>query len=92
MALRAVGSSLYAAATAEQHATPYGYYLARLNSTTGAPEAAFPPTSATVNGTIRALETTGSDLWVGGEFSQYRGAPAYYFVRVDPITGAISEP
>ena len=39
-----------------------------------------------------ALETTGTDLWVGGEFSQYRGAPAYYFVRVDPISGAISEP
>jgi hypothetical protein len=93
MALRSIGTSLYVAATPIQFGTGVdGYYLARLNATTGALDAAFPQPSSTVNGTIRALETTGTDLWVAGEFSQYRGAPAYYFVRVDPTTGAMSEP
>jgi beta-propeller uncharacterized protein DUF5122 len=93
MALRAVGTSVYLAATPVQFASDgYGYFLGKLDATTGALDTAFAQPSATTNGTIRALESTGTDLWVGGEFTRYRGAPAYYFVRVDPVTGAPSEP
>lgn len=93
LALRGVGSSLYAAATPTQYASDgYGYFLTKLDAATGAMDTTFSHPSATANGSIRALESTGTDLWVAGEFSQYRGAPAYFFVRVDPATGAISEP
>ncbi|MEO8018353.1 MAG: hypothetical protein ABI769_11095 [Pseudomonadota bacterium] len=92
-ALRGIGSSLYVAATPTQNANDsYGYFLAKLNAATGVMDTTFSPPSAAANGSIRVLETTGTDLWAGGEFSRYRGAAANFFVRIDPVTGAISEP
>lgn len=93
-AMRSVGSSLYVAASSEQFAPTdgYGLFLARLDATTGAMDTAFSQPSKSTNAPIRAIESTGADVWVAGEFTRYRGAPANYFVRIDPVTGAISEP
>jgi hypothetical protein len=93
-ALRAVGSSLYVAASPEQYpASEYeALFLTKLDASTGAMDTAFSQPSKTTNGPMRVVESTGTDLWVGGDFTRYRGAPANYFVRVDPVTGALAEP
>lgn len=45
--------------------------------------------NADVDGTVLALETLGSALYVGGSFATVNGAPRRGLARVDPTTGAV---
>jgi beta-propeller uncharacterized protein DUF5122 len=40
-------------------------------------------------GPIYAIAPVASAIWIGGDFITYRGAPAYFFVPLDPTTGAL---
>jgi Domain of unknown function (DUF5122) beta-propeller len=43
------------------------------------------------SGPIYAIAPVASAVWIGGDFISYRGAPAYFFVPLDPTTGALIE-
>lgn len=66
--------------------------LARLNPITGAADPAFTWPTTTVDAQIRFIRSSGSDLWVGGDFHQYRGTRSYFFIPIDPATGAPKDP
>ena len=92
-ALVSVGGSLYAAASPVPISNiGYGLFLAKLDGNSGAPDTIFSQPSVTVNGPIRVLATTGTDLWAGGDFTQYRGGRGNYFIPINPQTGASADP
>ena len=93
-ALRIVNRALYAAATVTQlfSLDSKGYFLAKLDPQTGVVDQSFSQYSSTVNGSIRVIESTGSDLWIGGEFTRFRGGRGSYFIPVNPATGLAGDP
>lgn len=88
-----MGSSLYVVSTSTGVAgDEFADYLAKVDAATGTPDPSFSARSSMTNAPMRVLATTGSDLWVGGDFSQYRASPAYYFVPINPSTSAVIDP
>jgi hypothetical protein len=88
-----IGSSLYVVTTSKSLVDDRAAdFLARVDAATGTPDASFSVPSSMTNAPMRVLTTTGSDLWVGGDFTQYRGGPGYYFIPIDPVTGAVADP
>ena len=63
-------------------------YLAKVDLTSGDLDTTFTQ-SAGANGGVYALAISGGSLYVGGQFSTYRGAPANKLAKVDPISGAL---
>ena len=68
--------------------------LAKLDPSTGAIDTTFSAPGAKSNGfddAVLALALDGSSLYVGGRFTQYRGADgsASHLAKLDPATGAI---
>jgi hypothetical protein len=65
--------------------------LAKLDLVNGQLDTTFSPFGETANGTdneVRALALVGDSLFVGGEFSSYRGAEYQHIVKVNAKTGA----
>jgi Domain of unknown function (DUF5122) beta-propeller len=92
-ALLPLGSSLYVVTTSNYLVDDRAAdFLARVDAATGTPDASFSVPSSMTNAPMRMLTTTGADLWVGGDFTQYRGGPGYYFIPIDPVTGAVADP
>jgi hypothetical protein len=44
------------------------------------------------NSLVTHVSSLNSQLWVGGEFTEYRGQRAYFFVPIDQTTGAALDP
>ncbi len=73
--------------------------LAKLDATTGAIDTTFGPAGASANGfewggaiaSVYGLAATGSDVYVGGYFTAYRGAPlsANHIAKLDANTGVL---
>jgi len=59
--------------------------LFAFDATTGQIDSAFAPA---FNGTVTALETDGTSVFVGGEFTQINGTAASRLVKLDGTTGA----
>jgi hypothetical protein len=83
VAILPLSSSLYTIA---------GDFLLKVDPTSGTSDTTFSEPTSTTNGSMRVLSTTGSDLWVGGDFTQYRGGRGYNFIPVNPATGAAADP
>jgi hypothetical protein len=66
-----------------------GHEILRLTFTQ--PQGACDNTSG-CNGNVSSLTPVGASLYVGGDVTSYRGAPAYFFFPVDATTGALLDP
>jgi hypothetical protein len=44
------------------------------------------------NSLVTRLSSLSNQLWVGGDFTEYRGQRAHFFVPVDQTTGAALDP
>lgn len=91
-AMLPLGSSLYVVGTSDYLANAADDFLVKVDATTGAPDSSFSQPSSMTNAPMRLLVTTGSDLWIGGDFTQYRGSRGYYFIPVDRVTAAAADP
>ena len=93
-ALAIAGSNLYVGG---EFQTYYGVAhlvnrIAKIDLTTGAVDTTFsPPTATGFNGEVRVLAVAGSSLYVGGNFTAYRGVAgsANYIAKLDLNTGAL---
>jgi hypothetical protein len=85
-----LGSSLYAA-SANQTPSTFDQSPIKIDVATGTTDTNFSQGYA-VDAPIRVLSTLGASLYLGGDFTTYRGSRAYYFVPVDPTTGASLDP
>jgi hypothetical protein len=63
----------------------------KLNLDTGAEDPAFSQLYAT-NGETYVIAAAGTNIFLGGEFTSYRGAPSYFFIPIDSNTGASLDP
>ncbi|OFZ85158.1 MAG: hypothetical protein A2603_06300 [Bdellovibrionales bacterium RIFOXYD1_FULL_55_31] len=95
-ALVAAGSSIYAAGTftAYKAVANSASRIAKLDLTTGAIDTTFSPVGVNANGfgsTVYALATSGSSLYVGGQFTAYKGVAnsAKYLAKLDLTSGDI---
>lgn len=61
-------------------------HLIKINLTECALVNSFTP-AASVNGEVRTLELSGDNLYVGGDFTTYRGSPQPYLLKLSRITG-----
>ena len=64
---------------------------AKLDAVTGSVDTSFSDLFTTDAG-VETISTSGTSLYFGGDFTTYKGARAYYFVPVDPITGNQLDP
>lgn len=60
--------------------------LAAFDATTGALKDGF---VANTNGTVKAIATDGTALYIGGLFTEVNGEPRSYLAKLDPTTGAV---
>ena len=95
-ALAVSGSSLYVGGTFTSYAkvADSARRLAKLDLTSGAIDTAFSPVGAAANGFddyVSALEVVGNALYVGGNFTAYRGAvaAANRLAKLDLASGAL---
>ena len=92
-ALEQSGSTMYAGgkfrlvANSTRTTTYERHNLMAFNATTGALSSFAPD----INGTVWALEASGSSLYVGGDFTTVGGATHKKLVKLDAVTGAIDE-
>lgn len=82
-ALALIGSDLYIGGAFTAYRGAVANRVARV-STTGVLDTVFSPASGAngVNNTVNAFSTDGTDLYIGGAFTTYRGAAANYVTRV----------
>lgn len=90
-AVRVVGNVVYVGGSFSQATAPDGRSEARANlaafdATTGALITGF---RADTNGTVRALASDGSTLWVGGSYNTIGGATRHRLAAVDAASGAV---
>jgi len=90
------GDSLYVGGefTAYRGIANSANYLAKLDAGTGAIDTIFSPVGVNANGfgdTVNTLEISGTSLYAGGEFINYKGVAnsAFYIAKLDLLTGAI---
>lgn len=70
---------------------PFDRMPAKLNPATGVYDPAFSLTAA-IDGDIYVIQPSTAAIYIAGEFTTYRGAPAYYFGLIDPASGGLIEP
>lgn len=92
-ALAVSGTSLYAGGAFTQYrgVASSALYLAKVDLTTGALDTTFTASGGAVNGLndeVRALAVAGGSLYVGGEFSAYKGIDQRFLVKVNLTTAA----
>jgi N-acetylneuraminic acid mutarotase len=89
-ALAVSESSLYVGGnfTTYRGATAYG--LAKADLTSGNLDFSFTQDSG-ADMPVFTISNQGSSLYIGGQFTSYRGARAYFFAPVDPNSGNINE-
>ena len=82
-ALALIASDLYVGGAFTAYRGGVANRIARV-STTGVLDTVFSPATGAngANNTVNALSTDGTDLYVGGAFTTYRGAAANYVTRV----------
>lgn len=72
--------------------------LAKVDAATGVLDSTFTQGLGACHGTLGcggavwSLTPVGSKLYVGGDLTSYRGAPAYFFFPVDATSGALLDP
>lgn len=73
--------------------------LAKVDATTGVLDTTFTQGLGACHGTVGcggggvlSLTPVGSKLYVGGDITSYRGAPAYFFFPIDATSGALLDP
>lgn len=85
-----VGNALYVAGEFRSYREQSANRIAKLDATTCQLDTTFGPLNNNgFNGDVRALATNGSALYVGGDFTTYRGAPANNVAKLDLTTGAL---
>jgi hypothetical protein len=91
LGLKFINESLYVVSAAS---TPVSYRgtsvtgVFKVNGVSGQLDTVFSQANNT-NGRVVAVETDGTSLYIGGWFSQYRGASAARVAKVDLVTGAM---
>lgn len=86
-ALSLSNGSLYAAGLFESYrGLPVGS-IAKLDPLSGSLDPNFTRADG-FNGIVNHLSSLNNQLWVGGDFTEYRGQRAYFFVPIDQTTGA----
>lgn len=88
-ALWPAASSLYVGGSFTSYRGVAADGLVKVDPTTGVADAAFAPPATQVGSRIAAIAGSASALYVGGEFSAYRGTPAQNLAKIDPATGAL---
>lgn len=84
-ALELVGTRLYVGYdTTVEGLTPR--FIGAFNATTGASEVLLP----SVNGSVRAITATATDLFIGGSFTSVDGVPKTGLARINAVTGALN--
>ena len=89
-ALAISGSSLYVGGDFTSYRGVAAERLAKVNLTSGNLDTSFTQSTG-MNSSVSALAVSGSSLYVGGDFSSYRGAAAPYMTIVDLLSGALAD-
>jgi len=63
--------------------------LILVDATSGNPQLGCDLQSGFLNGTVSAIATSATAIYVGGQFDHYRGIPASNLVKIDPVTCAL---
>jgi hypothetical protein len=92
LSLAIAGSLLYLAGDFTTYRDSTAQRLAAVNLTNGSLDPTFMQNMGTgANGTVRALAVSGPSLYLGGDFSTYRGATAQRLAKVDLTTGDLDQ-
>jgi hypothetical protein len=84
------GNSIYVGGLFTTYRGASANYVAKLDATTGALDTTFdPPGSNGTNSVVQSLLAIAGDIYISGEFTSYRGAPANAIARVDSMTGLL---
>jgi hypothetical protein len=79
---------LYAGGAFQSYRNAPASSIAKIDMVSGQLDTSFSQTSGS-SGPIYAITPLPSAVWIAGDFRSYRGAPAYFFVPLDPTTGAL---
>ena len=74
--LIASGTQLFAAGAFTTYGGAAASYIAKLNASTGALDTTFDPGGAGFDGSVQSIALSGTSLFVGGSFYNYRGIAA----------------
>lgn len=85
------GNALFVGGQFDMYRNASASSLLKLDATSGAPIASF-LTDSGPNGPVHSLLPATGALWVGGDFTRFRGAPGYYLVPADLNTGLPLDP
>jgi Domain of unknown function (DUF5122) beta-propeller len=87
-----VGNALYAVGEFLSYRGQPARHIAKIDATTCALDTTFsPPASGGFDADVHSVATNGSALYAVGLFTSYRGQPARYIAKLDPVTGALDE-
>jgi Domain of unknown function (DUF5122) beta-propeller len=87
-----VGNALYAVGSFRSYRGQPARHIAKLDATTCTLDTTFsPPASSGFDADVHSIATNGSALYAVGLFTSYRGLPARYVAKLDPVSGALDE-
>jgi hypothetical protein len=81
-------NSLFAGGVFQSYRNSPAASIAKIDLVSGRLDTTFSQSTGP-SGPIYAIAPVASAIWIGGDFTTYRGAPAYFFVPLDPTTGAL---
>jgi hypothetical protein len=87
-ALAVSQNSLYAGGDFQTYRNAPAASIAKVDMASGQLDTTFSQ-SGGPSGPLYTIVPTATAVWIGGDFLSYRGAPAYFFVPIDPATGAL---
>jgi hypothetical protein len=92
-ALAALGSSLYVGGQFSSYGSKPALNLAKIDAATGVLDQTFTQVTGISGGgggsVVYAVATTGSSVYVGGDFGSYRGTAVQNIAKVDATSGAL---
>ena len=91
-AVRVDGTSLYLGGSFTTYKAAAANRVAKVNTSTGALDTTFNPASGAngANNTVFSLEVGAADLYIGGQFTTYRGATANRIAKIGLSSGVMN--